>query len=508
MADVTPARLGELSADGRWRWDGKEWKSVAPLPLPPWARANVRWQATSLALVAALAVGLFADQALRTGVFGLAASLTFLAVALFLVTVGRLERPESRVLVAGAGLFALWFSLRASPWLLWPDLAAALLLLGAAATFAARGSIFDLGVVEVGARAFHGLVHLSAGAGFVLRPALESRGRMRAAAPVLRGVAIAIPIAALLGWLLASADPIFASFFNVNVDFGRLTLDVAFVAFGALGMAGLLRLAASEPLEAVAGPTWRLGATETLVVIAVLDAIFAAFAVAQVLAATGAAGQTLRSAGVTYADYARSGFFQLLWVSGITLGLLVLFSRISRFAERRWRLAFMALALGAIALTLMIDGVAFRRLSLYEGAYGFTMLRLCSHVFAIWLALVFMLLAADIAGLLSRRRWFVGATTATALLVLLGLNVASPEALVVAFNTNHAQTAHKIDSGYLAELSSDATQALLQSRSEIDPALRAQVTSAACQGTRSYRVSWAAFNLADGQAADARRADC
>src|SRR5262249_46596008 len=177
---------------------------------------------------------------------------------------------------------------------------------------------------------------------------------------------------------------------------------------------------------------------------------------------------TLRSAGVTYADYARSGFFQLLWVSGITLGLLVLFSRISRFAERRWRLAFTALALGAIALTLMIDGVAFRRLSLYEEAYGFTMLRLYSHVFAIWLALVFVLLAADIAGLWSRRRWFVAATTATALLVLLGLNVASPEALVVDFNTNHAQTAHKIDSGYLGELSSDATQALLQSRSEID----------------------------------------
>jgi len=79
---------------------------------------------------------------------------------------------------------------------------------------------------------------------------------------------------------------------------------------------------------------------------------------------------------------------------------------------------------------------------------------------------------------------------------------------VVAFNTSHAQTAHKIDSGYLAELSSDATPALLDSRAQLDPALRSQVTNAACAGVRTYTASWAAFNVADQQAADARQASC
>src|SRR5205814_5010546 len=134
-----------------------------------------------------------------------------------------------------------------------------------------------------------------------------------------------------------------------------------------------------------------------------------------------AAADTLRSAGLTYADYARSGFFQLLWVSGITLALLVLFSRIGNFAERNARLAFTVLACCAIALTLMIDVVAFRRLSLYEEAYGFTMLRLYSHVFAVWVAVVFLLLAVDFLGVWSRRRWFVGAMLTTATAVLLGL---------------------------------------------------------------------------------------
>ena len=508
MSDTTPTRAGQLSADGRWRWDGTAWRAVEQAPLPAWASVKVRRSATWTALAAAVTVGLLADQALRTGRFGLAASLTFVAAAVAAILVGALRRVESRVLVAAAALVACAFTLRASPWLLWPDLVAVLVLLGATASIAVKGSIFDLGAAELAARSLHATIQASAGSAYIARPLVEARSRTRVAAPVLRGLAIALPVGALLAGLLASADPVFASFFNLNVDLGTLTLDVIFVAAGALAAAGLLRLAASEPLEQVDGPKWRLGATETLVVVAVLDAIFAAFAAAQVLAATGAAADTLRAAGVTYADYARSGFFQLLWAAGITLALLVLFGRIGDLGDNKARRAFTVLALCAIALMLMVDAVAFRRLSLYEEAYGFTMLRLYSHVFAIWLALVFLFLAADFSGAWRRRRWFIGATASSALVVLLALNLANPEAMVVAFNTSHAQTAHRIDSQYLADLSSDATPALLDSRASLDPALRDQVTRAACAGPRSYDSAWGAFNLAEMQAAAARAAVC
>jgi uncharacterized protein DUF4153 len=476
--------------------------------LPAWASTRVAWSARSTAVAAALVVGLLADQALRTGSVGLGATLTFLVGGVVAVTLGRLQRIESRLLVGGAALFAFWFTVRASPWLLWPDLAAALMLLGLATSFSVRGSVFDLGASELAARFFHSSLQLAAGVGFIATPALRARGRMRSAAPYLRGVLLAVPIAAVIAGLLASADPVFASFFRLNIEVGTLLLDVFFVVVGALSAAGMLRIAASEPLERIDGPARRLGATETLVVLAVLDTVFLAFAAAQVMAATGGAADALRSAGVTYADYARSGFFQLLWVAGITLALLIVFGRVGKVSQGRARMGFIALALGAIALTLMVDVVAFRRLGLYEEAYGFTMLRLYSHVFAVWVAVVFLLLGLDFLGVWHLRRWFVGATVVSALLVLLGLNIGSPEAMVVALNTSHAQTAHKIDSGYLAELSSDATPALLDSRERLDPALRSQVTSAACAGSRTYMPPWAAFNFADLQAAGARRAGC
>ncbi len=511
MSDAGSVRPGELSPDGKWRWDGRSWQpaggSVAGAP-PLWANLRLKRHAGWTALVGALLVGLLADQALRAGSFGLAASASLVAAALVLVFAGPLRRLEPRVLTIMAAVFAVWFTVRASAWLLWPDLLVSVALLGMAASVAVRGSMFDFGIAELFARVLHALGHFAAGLAFVGRPIATVRTRFRSAAPLARGLIIAAPIAVVIATLLASADPVFASFFTLNLDFGRLALDAGFVLLGSAFAAGLLRLAAAEPVQRVAGPVWRLGSTEGLVVLAVLDAVFVAFALAQVVAAMGGADGALRSAGVTYADYARSGFFQLLWVSGITLVTLVMFCRITGFSGRRDKRAFVVLSEAAIALTLLIVVVAFGRLSLYEEVYGFTMLRLYSHIFAGWIALVFLLLAADLGGFWPRRRWFVGTTAATALALLLALNFANPEAVVVALNTSHAQSAHKIDASYLAELSSDATPALLDSRSALDPTLRRQVEAAACQGTRVYAAGLPAFNWADSAAVAARRASC
>ena len=511
MSDDTASYVGQFSADRKWRWDGTAWTAVeqpqAP-PLPKWAQLRSRAQATWWVVGAALLAGVISDQALRVGAFGVGASLALVTAALCLVFVGRLERLESRLLAGAAAVFAAWLSTRSSPWLLWPDLAAALVLLGIAASFASGGSLLNIGMAESIARGFHALLNGLAGTVWAIKPAVRMRAPLAAAAPIARGLLIAAPIAVLLAGLLAAADPVFASFLNINFDFGRLVIDIVYVAAGSAILAGLLRLAAAEPLDKVDGPVWRLGTVEALVVLSVLDAIFAAFAIAQAVAAAGAAGETLRSAGVTYADYARSGFFQLLWVAGITAVLLILFSRITGFKGQSGRVAFAVLAETAIVLTLLIVAVASTRLSLYEGAYGFTMLRLYSHIFAGWIAVVFLLLAADLAGLFSRRRWFVGATALTAVTLLMGLNIANPDAVVASLNLDRAATTHKIDAQYLGELSNDATPTLLASRSRLDPGLWQEIRGVVCHGPGSYAPSLAAYNWADADAGAARRKDC
>ena len=503
--------VGQVSADGMWRWDGTSWQPISGAmhrPRPAWLNLDLRATPTWFTLAGALIVGIIADQWLRVGTFGLAASLTVAVSAVFLVFTGRVVTLESRLLAAGAVMFGVWLSARASSWLLWPDLAMSLALLGLAASVARRGSLLDTGVAEAAARSIHALMHVAAGAAFIGRPLVRARERLTLLGPLARGLLIAAPIAVLLAGMLASADPVFASFFNLNVDAGQLILDAAFVLAGSLTVAGLLRLAAAEPVARVNGPVWRLGSIEGLVVLAVLDAIFAAFAVAQAIAAAGAAHKTLHAAGLTYADYARSGFFELLWVAGITAIVLILFSRITGLTQPSTKRAFLVLGQLGIGLTLLIVFVAFRRLSLYEDAYGFTMLRLYSQIFAVWIAVVFLLLAADMAGVFDQRRWFVGATSISAMAVLLALNLANPEAVVVALNIDHARSTHKIDAQYFAELSSDATPALLASRSQLNPDLSGDITRVACAGQKTNSANLSAFNLSDNAAATARRQSC
>jgi len=490
-----------LSPDRLWQWDGARWVPAAKGVAidPPWMRLRVRTPAGRCALVAVLGFGLLADQALRSPGLGLGAAIAIAAAGLLLVVVAPVERRPPRLLAAAAVLFGSWLSLRASPWLAWPDLASGVLLLATAASLAARGSLLDLGLAEVGARIVQGLFQLLFGVPYVAAPLAAARGRLGLLAPVARGLLIALPIAVVLAALLATADPIFASFFQLNLDLGRLALDAFYVALAAFALAGLLRLAASQPLDRVDAPRWRLGLVEGLTVLAVLDTVFAGFAVAQ---AIGYSSQG-------YSEYARSGFFQLLWAAGLTLVVLLLFSRITTFTSRRGHLGFVVLAEIAIALTLVVVAVAHQRLSLYEAAYGFTMLRLYSHLFALLVGAVFLLLAAELAGIGRGRRWFAGAASLTALALLLALNVANPESLVVRLNLDRAAATSKLDVGYLvSELSADAVPPLLDGRGRLGPGLQAEVTRAVCAASPTEIPGGAAWNSSADQAANARRAAC
>lgn len=490
-----------LSPDRLWRWDGASWVPAAAAPAAgrPWLRLGVRRPAGRWALAAALGFGLLADQALRAPGLGLGAAIAVAAAGLLVVFGARVQRLEPRLLAAAGALFGAWLSLRASPWLAWPDLAAALLLLGTAASFAARGSLLDAGLAELGARIVHGLSQLLFGGPYVAAPLGAARHRLGLLAPVARGLVIALPIAVVLAALLATADPIFASFFQVDVDLGQLARDAFYVGLSALVLAGLLRLAASRPLDPVDAPRWRLGLVEGLTVLAVLDTVFAAFAVAQAIGFTTTG----------YSEYARSGFFELLWAAGITLVVLLVFSRITSFSSPRGRLGFVALAEIAVGLTLVVVAVAHQRLSLYEAAYGFTMLRLYSHLFALLVGAVFLLLAAELAGVGRDRRWFAGAASLTALALLLALNVANPEAMVVRLNLDRAAATGKLDVGYLAsELSADAIPPLLSGRDRLDPGLQAEVTRAVCAAASERAPGGAAWNSAAGQGAAARSAAC
>jgi hypothetical protein len=186
--------------------------------------------------------------------------------------------------------------------------------------------------------------------------------------------------------------------------------------------------------------------------------LFGAFVAIGAAASFGGDTYVQRTANLTYAEYARQGFWQLLAVTLLTLGVLAIAAKVARrdsAADRLW----IRILLGALAvLTLVIVASALSRMSSYEQAYGFTVLRLLVMVCEAWLGLVFVLVL--VAGVRLRAPWLPRVVLATAALALVAIVGANPDHLIATQNVDRFQRLGRIDLYYLEDLSADAVPAL------------------------------------------------
>ncbi len=496
-------------------------QTADPLLVLPGIGSSVVQRADGRVLAGVSAVALATDLALRAGGLGVGAALLFGIAAAVLLASGRLASPSARLAVAAAPLFGAGLALRTSLWLVPLDLLAAGGLLFLGTSLARGGSLADLTIPRVLLRALHAGLHLVAAPAFVAEPVRAARRQVTTdrradlAVRVGRGLALTVPLVLGLGLLLGSADAVFASFFRVELHPAAALQHAAGLVVGAWGAAALLRVTSVVPVGRLPAARRPLGALEAMVVLGGLCALFASFAAAQLVALSGGATHVLDTAGLTYASYARSGFFQLLAVALITLGVLLALRAATELATPRRRLAFTVLAELAVALTLVIVVVAIRRLNLYEDAYGLTMLRLYSELFSYWIGAVFLLLGASIAGLGRGRAWLLGAAAGAGLALLLALNLANPEAIVARDQVASAHQPQRPDSdadtSYLvASLGDDAVPTVVAGSADLDPEVRAELLGPLCRGHAGppRHGGWAAWNLSAARAREALAGPC
>src|SRR6185295_297076 len=189
------------------------------------------------------------------------------------------------------------------------------------------------------------------------------------------------------------------------------------------------------PGAAISRP--RVGTTETFVVLVAVDVLFAAFAVVQVVFLFGGA-DTLAAIGMTYSDYARQGYFQLVGV--VALAGLLLLGAHEVIGRTR---AFVVAATALIALTAVSLGSAALRLALYQGAYGWTELRFFVGASIAWLALCLGFAVALL--LRDRMRWLPHALAMSAVGVTLAVSAIGPQAFVM-----HQNVARVVDPSLVA----------------------------------------------------------
>ncbi|MEM7141224.1 MAG: DUF4173 domain-containing protein [Actinomycetota bacterium] len=275
----------------------------------------------------------------------------------------------------------------------------------------------------------------------------------------VRGVAIAAPIAAALLGLLAASDALLRSWLDVPFDGESALSHVFVVVIGAGLTAGLAGHGGwkhtAEPIVAPRG----LGRTEATLVLGAVVAVYTAFVIAQVIAIAGGGSYVLDTTGLTYAEYARAGFFQLVAAAVLTLLVLVALTALTS-RDARERPQVRVLELTTVALTLITVAVAIRRLFLYETEFGLTMLRLYTIVFAGFIGAVFLVVGLALRGV--SRVHPLTTVAAIGFGVLITMNLANPEAIVAERNIDRFGGTDALDIDYLTEhLGNDAIPTLM-----------------------------------------------
>jgi hypothetical protein len=283
----------------------------------------------------------------------------------------------------------------------------------------------------------------------------------RGVAPAVRGALLGgflvVPFAALF----VAADAAFAELGGRIPSPALDSVPVRVFVFGLVLLAALgLALAARRPPELATPRKWpRLAPVEWAIPLVLLVLLFVAFVVVQLTVLFGGHDHVLATAGLTYAEYAREGFWELLAAAGLTLLVVGAAALVADTPGRAQRLLLRVLLGSLCVLTLVVVASALHRLRLYEDAFGLTRLRLGAEASALWLGGAFALvLVAGMAERVRRRvpSLAVGGTAAA----LVAFSLANPDGLIARRNVEHWQEAGRIDVDYLSGLSADAVPEL------------------------------------------------
>ncbi len=316
------------------------------------------------------------------------------------------------------------------------------------------------------------------------------------AAPVMRGVLLAVPALLVFGLLLSSADAVFADvlgrvfsvelieWFFKNLGRGLRVLVIGFFICGAIAYAILRRPHAPDesPVERELGGLSKIvytGFIEGATVLALVNFLFLVFVAIQIQHFFGGEAYVEKmlaeKADFTYAEYGRSGFWELLTAAILSLIMLTALRWSTRREQTRQSHIFAALCSLTIALVLVMLLSAYNRMRHYEEAYGYTELRLI--VFVFMGALAFVLLFFTLTLWLRAFENAFGAGLIVGAAIFAGtLNLINPDELIVERNFARYERdlaeggPAALDADYLTTLSDDALPALVRVYNKLEDA--------------------------------------
>ncbi|SHJ28533.1 DUF4153 domain-containing protein [Hespellia stercorisuis] len=289
----------------------------------------------------------------------------------------------------------------------------------------------------------------------------KESGKNKTAIYVLLGISIAFLLLCVLFPLLLTSDMIFQSVFSRLLAHINVISVIAAIVWGLAGMTACYAFFCAlcrRNLQSVkVGKKFTLNPIVGITFTSIIACVYTLYSGIQVVYLFAGLENGL-PAGVTYSQYAHTGFWQLLFVSIINF-LMVLICR-NLFTESRVLNAVLTVI--SLCTFVMIASAAFRMI-LYVQEYNLTFLRLL----VLWFLLVLVLIMSGTVFSIYKKSFPLFRCCMLVVAVLyIAFSVSKPDYQIARYNIAHDSDMTIMDLSYLVhQLSDDAAPAI----AEIDP---------------------------------------
>lgn len=292
---------------------------------------------------------------------------------------------------------------------------------------------------------------------------------------VLIGLAISFPILLVVVTLLSSADGVFHHVLlalpNVldQISFGEGFVRVLWIILLGMGLFGLVwgyvdskiydwNMQPKEYGPVLAPVSFKMDPIIMTTILIAINTVYVLFVFVQFSYLFGA-WEGILPEGSSYADYARSGFFELIMVAAINfvILLLALVSEVKRSGGLQKFINVLLYILVGCSTVMLYS--AYTRLTLYEEVYGYTTTRFLVHAFMIFMGLLLVVAALRIA---VQRVPLAKCYIVLGLISYVVMNYIGMDVIIANKNMDRYAASGKLDANYLVRLSPEVIPSLIK----------------------------------------------
>lgn len=293
----------------------------------------------------------------------------------------------------------------------------------------------------------------------------KKKGNGAKTVQILIGLAISIPIAAVLIALLANADAAFKGL--IGKIFSNLLLTLAKLILGIIAFPLLLSpafalrysLPMSEQKIVVKRDTKRFPSAISVTILSVISLVYLVYLFAQ-LAYFFSAFKGILPEDYSASEYARKGFFEMCAICAINALIIALSMAFAKRDSKGSEVLHKLFQIFISLVSLVIAASSFSKMYLYIELYGLTRKRILTSVFILMLSVVFISLIFRI---LFEKFPYMKVIAVCCFAILIAVGYMDIDSNIAKYNYNLYKNNYKIavhlqkDSGFIDELGDSAS---------------------------------------------------